>query len=106
MKKTYVKLDFVVNPKEAAKLNNLTLDNYEVTVRSGINKEQDVSRKVYLKHLMPKKDLDQIILELCTRITWDGHTCVSFGSIDRHYVFSGEPNTVDLVSEATYRFMV
>jgi hypothetical protein len=105
MKKASVKIKFSSNPRVLNHADTLLFENYERTVRAEISNGNNVSCLVYMRP-MPKSDMDQIIIELCNRIVWDGHHPITFGSIDRNYVFSGEPNSVDLVSEATYRFMV
>ena len=105
MKKASVKIKFSSNPRVLNHADTLLFENYERAVRAEISKGNNVSRTVYISP-MPKSEMDQIILELCTRITWDGYASVALGGIERRYVFSGEPNVVDLVSEATYCFMV
>ncbi|MBR4913637.1 MAG: hypothetical protein IKZ54_12460 [Bacteroidales bacterium] len=106
MKNVFVEVNFVVDPQAVENSKNLTLNNYEEIVRDNINRGKDVSCYVILKHLMSQSDMDQIILELCNRITWDDHARVSLGSIKRHYVYSGESINERLVSNATYSFMV
>lgn len=106
MEKIGIKIKFIVDAELAKNPNNLILDNYEEKVRADINRGNDILCDVYLKHLMPKSEIDQVILELCTRIAWDGHAHVSYEDVDRCYVFSRESNIDDLVSKATYRFMV
>lgn len=105
MKTVNVKIQFNSNPRVLDCANTLLFDSYESIVRAEISKGNNVSRTFYIRP-MPKSEMDQIISELCTRITWDGYASVALGGIERRYVFSGEPNVVDLVSEATYCFTV
>ncbi len=106
MKNVFVEVNFVVDPQAVENSKNLTLNNYEEIVHDNIDRGKDVSCDVILKHLMSQSDMDQIIFELCNRITWDGHVPVSFGSIKRHYVYSKESINERLVSKATYSFMI
>lgn len=105
MKNVSVKIKFSSNPRVLNHTDTLLLENYESIVRAEINNSNNVSCLVYMSP-MSKSDMDQIIIELCNRIALEEHFPIAFGSIDRNYVFSGEPNAVDLVSEATYCFMV
>lgn len=99
-----IKIKFTTNPNEMKTNNVLFWDNYEEKVRADIKAGKGGSYVVIMKHIMPRSEMDNIIIELCERIAWDGYPPISFGSIDRHYTFSGELNCDNLVSEATYHF--
>lgn len=99
-----IKIFFKTNSKLEEKTNILFWDNYEEKVRADIKAGKGGSYVVIMKHIMPRSEMDNIIIELCERIAWDGYPPISFGSIDRHYTFSGELNCDNLVSEATYHF--
>lgn len=102
MNKKGIKIQFVTNPKVLKQ--SLFWDNYEEKVRADIEAGKGGTYNVYLKHLMPRSEMDRIILELCERIAWDGHPPISIGSVVRQYTFSGETICDDIVSEASYQF--
>ena len=106
MRKINVKICFVTNPKVLEKPNALLWDNYEEKVRADIRRGLGGTYIVYLKHEMPRSEMDRIIIELCERIAWDGHLPIHFGSIDRRYTFSGGTICYDIVSEASYQFVL
>lgn len=101
-----IKIKFTTNPNEMETKNVLCWDNYEEKVRADIKAGKGGSYVVIMKHIMPRSEMDNIIIELCERIAWDGYPPISFGSIDRHYTFSGELNCDNLVSEATCHFAI
>ena len=104
MNKVNLKIRFVTNPKVLEKPNVLLWDNYEERISANIKTGEGGSYTIYLKHLMPRSEMDRIILELCERIAWDRHPPISIGSIIRQYTFSGETICDDIVSEASYQF--
>ena len=55
---------------------------------------------------MPRKEMDNIILELCDRIAWDGHFPISCGSIEKRYTFLGESSCDEIITKASYQFIV
>ena len=106
MRNISVKITFKVNAQAVEDQKGLTFDNYEDMVRSDIKKGNNVSHTVYLKNLMPQSEMDRIILELCTRITWDGYKPITYGSIGREYTFWRGINADRVLREATYYFNV
>lgn len=106
MKNIFVKIVFKVDAQAVEDQKGLTFDNYEEKVRADIRKGNNVSCTVYLKNLMPQSEMDRIILELCTRITWDGHKPITYGSIGREYTFWGGIDADRILTEATYYFNV
>lgn len=106
MNKINVKIRFVTNPKVLKQSDVLFWDNYEEKVRADIKAGKGGTYNVYLKHLMPRSEMDRSVLELCERINWDGHPLISFGSIARQYTFEGESNPYDMITEASYHFIV
>lgn len=101
-----IKIKFTTNPNEMKTNNVLFWDNYEEKVRAGIKAGKGGSYVVLMKYIMPRSEMDNIIIELCGRIARDGYPPISFGSIAKRYTYSGEPNCDNLVSEATYHFEV
>lgn len=97
-----VKIAFKVDSLPVDNQKSLTFANYEEKVRSDIKKGNNVSYTVYLKNLMPQSEMDRIILELCTRITWDGYKPITYGSIGREYTFWGGIDAERILTEATY----
>lgn len=106
MKKINIKIRFVTNPIVLEQSDVLFWDNYEEKVRADIKRGIDGSHIVYLKHLMPRSEMDRCILELCERISWDGRPPISFGNIARQYTFAGESNPYDMITEVSYHFVV
>lgn len=106
MNKIGIKIQFVTNPKVLKQSGVLSWDNYEEKVRADIEAGKGGTYNVYLKHLMPRSEMDRCVLELCERISWDGHPPIPFGSIARHYTFLGEPNCDEIVVEASYQFVL
>ena len=106
MNKVNIKIRFVINPKVLEQSDVLFWDNYEEKVRANIKKGIGGTHVVYLKQLMSRSEMDRCILELCDRISWDGHPLISFGSIARQYTFAGEPIPDDLITEASYHFVM
>ena len=106
MIKTSVKIRFATNPKVSEQSDVLFWDNYEEKVRANIKAGKSGTYTVYLKHQMLRSEMDRCVLELCERISWDGHPPIPFGSIARRYVFSGESNCDEIVVEASYHFVV
>lgn len=106
MNKLNIKIHFVTNSIVLEQSDVLFWDNYEEKVRADIKAGKGGNYNVYLKHEMPRSEMDRIIIELCERIALDGYLPISFGSIDRRYTFSGEPNCDDLLTEASYQFVV
>ncbi len=106
MNRINVKIQFDTNP-EVLKLPKILLwDNYEEKVRADINRGKGGSYVVYLKYPMPRREMDNIILELCDRIVWDGFSPISYGSINRKYTFSGMANNDEIITNAIYQFLV
>lgn len=106
MNRINVKIQFDTN-LEVLKLPKILLwDNYEEKVRADINRGKGGSYVVYLKYPMPRREMDNIILELCDRVVWDGFSPISYGSIDRKYTFSGIPNNEEIITNAIYQFLV
>lgn len=101
-----IKIRFVTKPKVLEQSDLLFWDNYEEKVRADIKAGKGGTYTVYLKHQMPRSEMDRCVLELCERIGWDGHPPISFGSIARQYVFAGDSNYDDIVVEASYHFVV
>lgn len=106
MNKVNVKIQFVTNPKASEQRDVLFWDNYEEKVRADIKAGKGGSYVVLMKYIMPRSEMDNIIIELCERIARDGYPPISFGSIAKRHTYSGEPNCDNLVSEATYHFAV
>ena len=106
MTKFNVKIRFVTNPKVLEKKDVLFWDNYEEKIRADIKTGKGGTYNVYMKNLMPRSEMDRCVLELCERISWDGHPLVSFGSIARQHTFVGEPNSDNMITEAVYHFVV
>ena len=101
-----IKIRFITNSQVLKQSDVLFWDNYEEKVRADIKAGKGGSYIVYLKHLMPRSEIDRCILELCERINWDGHPLISFGSIARKYTFAGESIPDDMLTEASYHFAV
>lgn len=106
MNRKSIKIQFVTNPKALEQSGVLFWDNYEEKVRANINGGIGGTHIVFLKHPMPRSEMDRSILELCERISHDGHPPIIFGSIARQYTFAGEPNCDEIVVEARYQFVV
>lgn len=106
MIKKSIKIQFVTNPKVLEQSGVLFWDNYEEKVRADIEAGKGGTYNVYLKHIIPRSEMDGCILELCERISQDGHPPIPFGSIARQYTFAGEPNCDEIVVEARYQFVV
>ena len=106
MNNNCIKIQFVMNPKVLEQSDVLFWDNYEEKVRADIEAGKGGTYIVYLKHLMTRSDMDRCVLELCERISQDGHPPISFGSIARQYTFAGEPNCDEIVAGACYQFVV
>lgn len=106
MIKVNIKIRFSSNPQILKQLDVLFWDNYEEKVRADIKAGKGGTYTVYLKHQMPRSEMDRCVLELCERISWDGHPPISFGSIARQYVFAGESNCDEIVVEASYHIVV
>lgn len=106
MIKVNIKIRFLSNPQILKQPDILFWDNYEEKVRADIKAGKGGTYTVYLKHQMPRSEMDRCVLELCERIGWDGHPPISFGSIARQYVFAGDSNYDDIVVEASYHFVV
>ena len=106
MNKINIKIQFDTNQKLLKSSNILLLNNYEEKVRADINRGKGGSYLVYLEYLMPRREMDNIILGLCDRIVWDGFSSISYGSIDRKYTFSGIPNNDEIITNAIYQFLV
>ena len=101
-----IKIQFYTNQSVLDNPNTLLWDNFEEKVRADIRRGTGGSYIVYIKHPMPRREMDNIILELCDRIAWDGHSPISYGSIDRRYTFSGESNCDEIITKASYQFFV
>lgn len=101
-----VKIQFDTNPNILKLPNALFGDNYEERIRADIKKGKGGTYIVYIKHQMPRREMDNIVLELCDRIVWDGHSPISYGSMDREYTFSGGLNCDEIITKAIYRFIV
>ena len=106
MDKRNVKIQFDTNQSVLEQRNTLLWDNYEEIIRADINKGKGGSYTVYIKHPMPRRDMDKVILELCDRLVWDGRTPISYGEIDREYTFSGEALNEEIITNACYQFVV
>ena len=106
MIKVNIKIRFSTNPQILKQLDVLFWDNYEEKVCADIKAGKGGTYTVYLKHQMPRREMDRCVLELCERISWDGHPLVSFGSIARQHTFVGEPNSDNMITEAVYHFVV
>ena len=106
MKDILIKFRFVPNLQVSEQVDVLFWDNYEEKVRADIKAGKGGTYNVYLKHLMPRSEMDRSVLELCERISCDGHPPISFGSIARQYTFVGESNPDDMITEASYHFAV
>lgn len=106
MRDLNVKIKFDTNSRLEGKPGVLTLSNYEKKVRTDIKRGKGGTHMVFLKHLMTRSDMDRSVLELCERISQDGHPPIPFGSIARHYTIAGEPNCEEKVVEACYQFVV
>ena len=106
MKKLNVKIHFVTSPKVLEQSDVLFWDIYEKKVRADIKAGNGGTYNVYLKRLMPRSEMDRSVLELCERINLDGHPQISFGSIARKYTFAGESIPDDMLTEASYHFVV
>lgn len=106
MKKINVKIHFVTNSQVLKQSDVLFWNNYEEKVRADIKAGKGGSNNVYLKHLMPRSEMDRSVLEFCERINLDGHPLISFGSIARKYTFAGESIPDDMITEASYHFVV
>ena len=101
-----IKIRFITNSQVLKQSDVLFWDNYEEKVRADIKAGKGGTYNVYLKHLMPRSEMDRCVLELCERISYDGHPPISFGSIARQYTFVGESNPDDMITEASYHFAV
>ncbi len=106
MNKINIKIKFDTNPEVLKLPKILLLDNYEEKVRADINQGKGGSYLVYLEYLMPRREMDNIILGLCDRIAMDGFSPISYGSIDRRYTFSGIANNDEIITNAIYQFLV
>lgn len=106
MKKLNIKIRFDTNQGFMANTNVLLWYNYEEKIRSDINKGKGGSYSVFIKHPMPRKDMDKVILELCDRLVWDGRAPISYGEIEREYTFSGEALSEEIITNACYQFVV
>jgi len=106
MNNNCIKIQFVMNPKVLEQSDVLFWDNYEEKLRADIKTGKSGAYNVYLKHQMPRSEMDRCVLELCERISWDRNPPISFGSIARQYVFAGELNCDEIVVEASYHFVV
>lgn len=101
-----IRIQYDTNPSIIKLPNVLLWDTYEEIISADINKGKGGSYNVYIKNQMPRREMDNIILELCERIAWNGHSPISYGSIDRRYVFSGESNCDEIITKASYQFIV
>ena len=101
-----VKIRFITNSQVLKQSDVLFWDNYEEKVRADIEAGKGGTYIVYLKHLMTRSDMDRCVLELCERISQDGHPPIPFGSIARQYTFAGESNPYDMITEVSYHFVV
>lgn len=106
MRDLNVKIQFDTNSRLKGKPGVLTFSNYEKKVRTDIKRGICGTHIVFLKHLMTRSDMDRCVLELCERISQDGHPPIPFGSIARQYTFAGEPNCDEIVAGACYQFVV
>ena len=106
MNNNCIKIQFVMNPKVLEQSDVLFWDNYEEKLRAVIKTGKSGAYTVYLKHQMPRSEMDRCVLELCEGISQDGHPPIPFGSIARQYTFAGEPNCDESVVEACYQFVV
>lgn len=101
-----IKIQYDTNLSILKLPNVLLWDNYEKKIRADINKGRGGTYIVYLENQMPRRDMDNIVLELCDRIVRDGHSPISYGSIDRRYTFYGESNCDEIITKASYQFIV
>ena len=106
MNETNVKIQFDTNQSVLEFPNILLWDNYEEKVREDINNGDGGNYIVYLKHQMPRREMDNIILELCDRIARDGHSPISYGSIETRYTFLGGSGCDEIITKASYQFIV
>lgn len=106
MKDILIRFRFVPNLQVSEQIDVLFWDNYEKKVRANIKAGKGGTYNVYLKRLMPRSEMDRSVLELCERINLDGHPLISFGSIARKYTFAGESIPDDMITEASYHFVV
>ena len=106
MKNTLIRFRLFTDSQVLKQSDVLSWDNYEEKVRADIEAGKGGTYNVYLKHIIPRSEMDGCILELCERISQDGHPPIPFGSIARQYTFAGEPNCDEIVVEARYQFVV
>lgn len=106
MRRIYIKIIFDTNPDIKSQDNVLLFQNYEEIITSNLMCGKRHLYTVYIKNIMPRNDIDNIIYEFCQRIEFKDHYHVSLNDIDKNYVFSEELNCLMMVSRAEYTFAI